>query len=512
MFKIKLDRKSDKPLYVQLRDAVLAGIRQRALKTGDRLPPVTTLAKNLGITQATVRRAFEDLIGAGRVASFVGRGTFVTEPAASKPAEAAQSESPARRQPAAPADPALAQAARRLRMGVARNLEALHVLAQRPGLIRFVSGVPDPAIAAPDILQKAAAQALKKGQNAYEGYGDPMGMPALRQALAKRLSQRGCQVSPDQVLITSGSQQAVAAMAQLALEQGMRAICETPNYRGVPNAFAAIGHWVESIPRDASGPLPNRLDHFRDSRPTMLYLCPELHNPMGTDISPDRQAAVLAWAREQRATLIADEIFHDLRFEGTAPQPLLAEGGADMVAVVGSLSKAFMCGLRVGWLVSSPERIRSLLALKQAMDISCPPLMQGIALAILESEAYDEHIARAREHYKVRRDAALQAMKRHMSEGVTWTHPKGGFHLWAELPKEYSSIALYLLAAERGVVIVPGPEMDLNHRFVHAFRLSYGSLDVEKIREGIELLADAVRALFKAGPGDPGLSGLGSFL
>ncbi len=289
-------------------------------------------------------------------------------------------------------------------------------------------------------------------------------------------------------------------------------ICETPNYVGVPNAFAAIGHWVESIPRDAQGPLPDRLNRFRDRRPSMLYVCPEIHNPHGTDITAERRASLVAWAKEQQALLIADEIFHDLRFEGTAPACLLAEAGTDSAALISSLSKSFMCGLRTGWLVSSPERIRSLLALKRAMDISCPPLMQGIALEILESGAYDEHIARAREHYKVRRDAALAALKRHMPEGVTWTRPVGGFHLWVELPKEYSSIALYLLAVERGVVIITGPEMDHNHRFVSAFRLSYGSLDVAKIREGIELLADAVRELFKAGPGDPGMSGLGNFL
>lgn len=509
MLKIKLNRKSDRALYMQLRDAVLAAIEEQVLKPGDRLPPVTRLAKDLRITQATVRRALEDLTAGGHVASFVGRGTFITEPA---PAERA-SKVPARGgSPVEPVNPSLAQAAKRLRMGVAKSLEALHVLAQRPGLIRFVSGVPDPSIVRPDVLATATAEALRKGQDAYIGYGDPMGMPALRQALAERLSHRGGAVSPEQIMITSGSQQAVAALSQLALEQGMRVICETPNYRGIPNAFAAMGHWVESIPRDADGPLTDRLERSGDDRPSMLYLCPELHNPMGTDISAERQTALLAWASQQGATVIADEIFHDLRFDGLSPRSLLAEGGADRVVAIGSLSKSFVCGLRVGWLASSPERIRSVLGFKQAMDIACSPLMQGIALAALESGAYDQHTARACEHYRVRCEATLQALKQHMPEGVTWTHPKGGFHLWVELPKEYSSIALYLLAAQRGVVIVPGPEMDLNHRFVHAFRLSYGSLEVDRIREGVELLADAVRELFKAGPGDPGLSGLGSFV
>ena len=175
---------------------------------------------------------------------------------------------------------------------------------------------------------------------------------------------------------------------------------------------------------------------------------------MGTDLSSQRQDMLVKWAEEQNSLLIADEIFHDLRFENPSPPSLLTGAGPERTVVVGSLSKSFMCGLRIGWLVTSPERVRSLVALKRAIDIGCPPLMQGIALSLLRSGEYDTHLLRARDHYRVRRDAAIEALGRFMPDGVTWTTSAGGFHMWIELPVGYSSIALFqrpMMSAHNGI-------------------------------------------------------------
>jgi DNA-binding transcriptional MocR family regulator len=170
-----------------------------------------------------------------------------------------------------------------------------------------------------------------------------------------------------------------------------------------------------------------------------------------------------------------------------------------------------MCGLRIGWLVTSVERIRTLMPLKRVMDIACPPLMQGIATELLRSGEYDRHLKRVREHYRIRRDAVLDTFQRVMPQEVSWTVPQGGFQMWVELPSGYSSIALFLLAIERGVAFIPGPLQDINHRFMHAFRFCYGALSIEQIVEGIELLAGAVNELLQGSPGESGLSGLGDF-
>ena len=230
-----------------------------------------------------------------------------------------------------------------------------------------------------------------------------------------------------------------------------------------------------------------------------------------TDLSPARRKVPVDWAKVNNALVVADEIFRDLRFEDAAPPDLFSELGDQQTVAISSLSKSFMPGLRVGWLLTNPERVRSLSALKRAMDLACPPFMQGVALSLLRSGEYDAHLQRVRDVYRVRRDTALEAFTRYMPDSVSWTMSQGGFQMWVELPAGYSSIALFLLAIERGVAFIPGPMQDLNHRFMQAFRFCYGTVEPEQITEGVELLADAVDELLQGPPGDSGLSGLGDF-
>lgn len=512
MIEIAVNKTLDRPLYVQIRDALQTAIQEGSLKQGERLPTVAAFAKNVGVTQATIRRALEDLSKDGYIVSHVGRGTFVSSSEETKAKrEIGRTKDAWMNFAIHPTNPEAALAARRLRMGIARSLNELMALAKRPGLIQFTSGLPDPDSSRDGVLAELVHDALQSGQQMYQEYGDPKGLPELREEIRKRFDKRGIQISPEQVLITSGSQQAVALLAQAAGENHQRVICETPCYMGVPNAFGAFGHLVETVIRDTEGPIPSRLQRFSDGKSSLLYLCPELHNPMGTDLSPERRRVVIDWAREQNAMLVADEIFHDLRFDGSPSSSVISELGERQTVLIGSLSKSFMCGLRIGWLITSLARIQSLVDLKRAMDIVCPPLMQGIAISLLRTGEYETHLQNVRNRYRERRDSALEALNRYMPDEVSWTISQGGFQMWIELPPGYSSIALFLLAIERGVAFIPGPLQDLNHRFMHAFRFCYGSVKPEQISEGIELLADAVNELLQAPPGDSGLSGLGDF-
>ncbi len=483
MKKIKINKKSDKPLYAQIRDALQKAIQEGDLKQGERLPTVIAFSRELGVTQATIRRALEDLTKAGHILSHVGRGTFVSAPPTADQKSGNQNTASRAYPDIEPTDQEAVLAARRLRMGIAQSLNELMVLARRPGIIAFTSGVPDPGLIREGAFNAVVQDAMQKDQRIYLNYGENEGMPELREEIARRFSRKGSQVSADHVLLTNGSQQAIALLAQAAAESRHRIICEVPCYMGLTNAFGAFGHWVETIMRDFEGPIPEQLQRFRDNKPSYLYVCPELHNPMGTDMSPERRKILVKWAREQRATLITDEIYQDLRFDGMVPTSLLSELGPDQTVVVGSLSKSFMCGLRVGWLITSAERVRSLVPLKRAMDIACPPLMHGIALSLFRTGEYDAHLQLVREQYRLRRDAALEALSRWMPESVKWTVPEGGFQMWVELPRGYSSIALFLLAIERGTAFMPGPLQDINNRFIHAFRLCYGSVSRSRLQK-----------------------------
>ncbi len=508
MLDIRVNRKTGTPLYAQVHKGILQDIKSGALKPGDRLPAVASLARQLKVTHSTIRRAYEELSKEGRVVSHVGRGTFVTEPnsAAANPIIHPVSQAPTARE-----DPELAMATRRLRMGVAKSLDALQGLAGKPGLIRFISGIPPASSLREGVLEELFHKAMASGQGSYAGYSHAAGMPELRQAIAERFGAEGHAISPDQVLITSGSQQAISLLGQSALESSRRIICEVPCYMGVPRAFGALGHWVETLVRDKEGPIPAHMEGLARDRPAMLYLCPKLHNPMGTDISAQRLQSVVRWAQSNDAIIIADEIFHDLRFDNVTAPSVLSEMGADRTVVVGSLSKSFMCGLRIGWLVSTAQRIEQLTALRRATDIGSPPLMQGIALELLRTGEYDDHVRRVRRLYQIRRDATLRALKQYMPEGVTWTRPPGGFHMWVELPPGYSSLVLFLLGIERGVAFIPGPQCDVDHRFVNCFHLCYACLRAEQIIEGVKRLADATQELLRRPAGDTGLSEMGGF-
>lgn len=508
---IKVDRDADKALYAQIRDALRDAIDKKELKPGDQLPTVAAFAKGVGVTQATIRRAYEDLTKQGIVGCHVGRGSFVKAPEE----EETEPQDVVERHENNDMkihgnEPKLA--ARRLKMGISKNLYDLMALTRKPGLIHFTSGLPDASILKEGLLDELAQDSLEQDQAVYRAYSEPLGLIELRELIAERYHRRGLKITPDQILVTNGSRQAIALLAHEALEREGRIICETPCYTGLADSFECFGHWIESVPRDWDGPLPERLNRFTGPGPTYFYLCPELHNPMGIDISPERRTDVLNWTVKNDSVLIADEIFHDLRYEGESPHSLMNDLEAEKIAVVSSLSKSFMCGLRIGWLVSSRERIRSLARIKKAMDGGCPPLMQGLVVSLLKSGRYDEHLVVAGKHYRMRRDAVLAALNNYMPEEITWTEPKGGFHMWLELPERYSSIVLFLKAIEQGVSILPGPRMDIDHRYVNCIRLSFGSLDVGDIKEGVELLAAAVRDLLEAPPNDHGLSGLGDFL
>ncbi len=497
-----IDKASTTPLYIQIREHLREAITSGTFAPGDRLPAVTTLAEERGVTAATIRRALSDLVNDNLVYTHVGRGTFVGE----NPNRSTDTsvESPPFR------DAASGRAARRLAQSVQASLNEMLALAQKPSVIAFTRGVGNLDSVEQDVLARMTTQALAHGEEGYWDYGDPKGLFSLRKAISRQYARHGMEISPEQILVTNGSQQATALIAQQTAENENLVLCETPCYTGGTNAFSAFNVPIETVTRDASGPLPDRFAS-RNDRDTVFYFCPILHNPMGTDCSPDRRTVIIDWAKQNHALIVSDEVFHDLHFEEDGrPLSFLRDPGPERVVVLGSLSKSFIAGLRVGWIVSSEERIRTLTRIKKTMDLGCPPLMQGIAREFLET-GYETHRHKVSALYRERRDRTLSALARYMPDGVTWTHPQGGFQLWVTLPHPYSSVALFLRGIDNGVAFLPGPLQDINNRFVSSFRLCYGSLAPDTIETGIERLAKTVKQYISQPPSENGLIGLGDF-
>lgn len=512
-----VDKESDTPLYMQIRTNIEEAILTGDLKPGDKLPSVTCLAKDIGVTQATVRRALQDLGKAGHTSCTVGRGTFIQDAALTH--EEKQQDTSGQKYQTTPrsknfrsfTEDSREFAARRLRIGVGKALSDIMSLAERPGIIHLTRGVPDPGLLPESFLQNVTAETFKNSDNELLEATDPLGRYDLRQEIADRFSQRGTIVTPEQVLITNGSMQGITLVAQANLASRHNVICETPCYKGIPDVFSAMGQWVETITRDAKGPMPSLQDRFPNGNPFLLYLCPYVHNPMGTSISQERYSMVVDWAKRTGSLVLADEIFRDLCFDD-APQPsLMQELGAEQTVVVSSLSKSVMTGLRLGWLISSPQRVQQLAELKRTMDHSCASLIQGLALNIFKSGRFDAHTQKMQATYKRRRATLIKVLNKYMPKKITWTEPDGGYSMLLELPRGYSSVSMFLSAIEKGVSILPGPLFDIDHRFVHCFRISYAWANEEQIKEGIELLASAVETFLSRPPGDSGLGGIGSY-
>jgi 2-aminoadipate transaminase len=512
-----VDKESDIPLYMQIRANIEAAILSGELSPGDKLPSVSCLAKDIGVTQATVRRALQDLGKAGHTCCHVGRGTFVQDAASleqngwPEPSDESSQTWMRGKNNHPPIENSREFAARKLRRGIGTALRDIMSLAEKPGIIHFTKGVPDPGLLPESFLQEITMETLQRDGSELLVATDPLGKYDLRQEIADRFTSRGTIVSPEQVLITNGSTQAITLVAQANLETRHNVICETPCVKAITDTFAAMGNWVETITRDAQGPIPSLPDRLPDQNPYLLYLCPYAHNPMGTSLSKERYTMVVEWARRTGSLIVADEIFRDLCFEEEPRSSLMQELGAEQTVVVSSLSKSMLTGLRLGWLISSPQRVQQLGVLKRLMDQSSATLIQGLACTIFKSGRFEAHTKKMRAIYKNRRNTMLKALDRYMPKEITWTTPDGGFSFLLELPRGYSSVAMFLAAIEKGVSILPGPLFDIDHRFVHCFRISYAWADEDQIKEGIELLASAVETFISRPPGDSGLSGIGSY-
>ncbi len=513
MITIKIDKKADKPLYAQIRDRIEQAVLDKELKSGDKLPSVACFAKDVGVTQSTIRRALEDLSKQGFTTCHVGRGTFIKDVEAQKIEEEKSIQNTqesygrfARRTER----PELKFAARRLRRGISEGLNELMGLAQQSNLIVFGKGIPDPQLHEEGFLGSLVQEALKDDPRKYMACSDSQGLIELRQEIVSLYKKKGIYITPDQVLITNGSQQAATIVAMDAAEKKQHVVCETPSFQGITEAFVTHGNWVETIRRDEMGPLPEQMEYY-SGYPFLLYVCPEFHNPMGTDMSKERHDYLVKWAKKNNATILVDDIFQDLRLEGEAPQSFFNTLGSDQTILISSVSKSVMSGFRVGWVIASPNRIRVFAKIKRLIDQTCPPLMQGMVAALLKTGKYDAHIKRITKIYLSRRNTMVDCLKQLMPKGVTWTTPKGGFSLWVTLPEGYSSIALLLSAIDKGINFLPGPLFDIDQRFIKSFRLSWAWANEEQIEEGIEILADTIKEMMRQPPGESGLSGLGNF-
>jgi len=394
--------------------------------------------------------------------------------------------------PLAPLPP-LAARARAIGGSPVRDILAVTA---RPEVINFAGGLPAPelfdatgiAAAYQAVLAETPARALQ--------YATTEGEPVLRAALAGRTSARGLPTGPDDLLVTTGSQQALSLLATALLEPGDVVLVESPCYLAALQVFAFAGARVVGVPGDEGGIDPEALDELVvRERPKLLYTVPTFQNPTGRTLPAARRAAVAAVAARRGLWIVEDDPYGELRFEGERlPWIAAHEDAADRTVLLGSFSKVMAPGLRLGWLRAPAALLRACVVAKQAADLHTPTVNQLAAARYLADNDLDAHVARVAAVYRERRDAMLGGLANSLPEGASWGRPEGGMFLWARLPESYDTTELLARVVRHDVAYVPGAPFYAGEPERSTMRLCFVTQTPEEIREGLRRLGEGLGA------------------
>lgn len=385
-------------------------------------------------------------------------------------------------------------AARAAKMNSSAIREILK-LTDRPGIISMAGGLPSPASFPISAFTQACNTVMERDGAAALQYSTTEGFPALRQAIADFLPW---DVNPDQILITTGSQQALDLIGKVFLDKDSRILVEKPTYLGALQAFTPFEPTPVGVNSDDEGML---IDDFAakvgtgENKARLAYVLPNFQNPTGRTMSEARRQALVEKARELDIPLIEDNPYGDLWYEGEPPLPLAARN-PEGVIYMGSFSKVLAPGLRVGFIVAPKSVYGKLTQAKQAADLHSPSFNQRVVAEAMKDGFLHSHIPTIRAMYKVQRDVMLMALEAEMEGlGVTWTRPVGGMFLWVRLPEGMDAQVLLAEAVERGMAFVPGAPFYADEAETNTLRLSYVTVSPEQIRQGVAALAAAIRAL-----------------
>ncbi|MBO1436605.1 PLP-dependent aminotransferase family protein [Meiothermus sp. CFH 77666] len=473
--RVKLRHDKHMALYRHIAEEFRTRIAKGELPPGTRLPTVRALAREVGTTRLTIHNAYRELQTDGLIESVVGRGTFVS----------------AQAQPTA--QPSFSE-----RLEPDSVLSDLHRLQHTRVLHNLALATADPALFPYEAFW-ACLEAFKPLAKEVFGYGSVMGEPELRVSLSELLEQRGVRADPEEVLVTVGGLQGLALVCRALAEPGEEVLLEEPTYLGLLGILKQFRLKPLPVQLDAEGPRLEELEALlKRHRPRFYYTIPSYHNPTGLRFREERLRRLLELAQTYGFTLVEDDTLGLLSYQKVPPTPLLAlaqEMGLEAQVVhLASLSKVLMPGLRIGYLVASPALLERFTALHNVSDITGPPpLLQRAAAQFIRQGGLKQHLRQVIPIYQKRRDVLLQALKRHMPEGVCWSHPEGGFSCWVSLPRLFSNLELHHQALAQGVAITPGEVFLVQADQAMHFRLCFGAQTAEGLEEGVKELAKLIR-------------------
>ncbi len=391
------------------------------------------------------------------------------------------------------------------RMGILRASDIREILkiTQRPEVISFAGGLPAPEFFPSREIAEVACRVLEREGTRALQYSTTEGHAPLRAQIAGRMNTTwGTTLSPDEILVTTGSQQGLDLIGKVFLDRDDVVICESPTYLGAVMSFNTFRpRWIE-IPTDADGMDMQALADAvaRERNVKLIYVVPNFQNPSGRTWSLERRKQLLALAVRHDIPIIEDNPYGELRFAGEPISAIQSMDTTGLVISLGTLSKIFCPGLRIGWIAARRRFLDKLIIVKQGADLHSSTFDQMVASEYLSTYDIDANIRRILGAYRSRRDVMVKALELEMPPGVTFSRPHGGLFLWVELPEAIDARELLPRCLERDVAFVPGGSFFPAHNRENTLRLNFSNMPEDRIVEGVRRLAAAIREMLAEGP------------
>lgn len=380
----------------------------------------------------------------------------------------------------------------------ASEIRELLKVTEQPGVISFAGGFPAPELFPLDEVRKALTRVLNESGRAALQYSTTEGYTPLRKIIAEqRMKSVGVDVPFDNILITNGSQQGLDFSGKIFLNPNDVVICESPSYLGAINAFKAYEPRFVEVATDDDGIIVEELEEAlkKNTDAKFIYLIPDFQNPSGKTIAKDRRPKIVELSVKYNVPVIEDNPYGELRFEGEKLPAIKSFDKYGTVIYLGTFSKTFCPGLRLGWVCADLSILQKYIIVKQGADLQPNTLTQMVTAAYMEDNDINEHIERLKEVYKRRRDVMIEAIKDEFPLECRYTYPKGGLFTWVEIGKNLDAAEVLKLVLKEKVAFVPGGSFFPNGGKHNYFRLNYSYMPEDKIVEGIRRLGRVLRNL-----------------
>ncbi len=372
-------------------------------------------------------------------------------------------------------------------------------LLQKPGMISFAGGLPAPETFPVEDLKEIALEILEKKDPESLQYSMTEGDPLLRKMLVERHNKQGLNIGIENLIITTGSQQALDLIGRIFLDPGDYVLCGLPSYLGGLNAFAVYGAKLKGITLDDNGIRPDELEdtiiNLRElgRKIKFIYLIPDFQNPAGITLPNSRRLKIIELAEKHDLLVVEDSPYREVRFDGE-PQKLMNELDTEgRVITLCTFSKIFVPGFRVGWVIGNPEILDKLVMAKQTADLCTSSFVQQIIARYMEKGLLEKNLKRTIDLYRTRRTHMIACFKKYMPEGVKWTEPQGGLFLFMTVPEYLDTDIILCKAIEKNVAFVAGSTFFCNESGHNTMRINFSYSDNNDIEVGVQRLSAVIR-------------------